>query len=449
MGKLFGTDGIRGVANEDPITVETAVAVGKAVAYLFKNTGKNNSIVIGKDPRISGDMLAHACASGICAMGVDACVLDTFPTAGVAFLVKSSGSMAGIMISASHNPYEDNGIKIFDSEGFKLSLEKENEIEALLFNEKLKNMASGIRNTGNVTRLNGYERRYVSFLKKALPRDFSLKDMALVLDCSNGATHKVAPKLFMELGAKVTSLFVHPDGTNINDHCGSQHPETLRKKVLETGAHMGLAFDGDGDRLIAVDEKGTILTGDQILFVCAKALKKQRLLNNNLVVSTVMSNLGLKEGLAEAGITIVAADVGDRHVMEKMKAMGAVLGGEDSGHTIFLKHHTTGDGILTALKLIESVLSGKEPLSVLAEEMKIFPQILINVNVKTKPDLKLVPEIQKAISSIEAQLRQKGRVLVRYSGTQAMCRVMVEGPTRDKTSAYASEIAEAVRKAIG
>jgi phosphoglucosamine mutase len=449
MGKWFGTDGIRGMANEYPITPEIALSVGKAVAHLLRNKEKNNTVVIGKDPRISGDMLVHACASGLCAMGVNAMVLGVFPTAGVAFLVKNTCSMAGIMISASHNPYEDNGIKIFDSEGFKLSMEKENEIEALLMDEKPGRMASSIRRTGQVIHLNRAERKYISFLKKALSHGFTLRGMDLILDCSNGATHRVAPKIFEELGATLTSIFVNPDGTNINDQCGSQHPEALQQKVMETGADMGLAFDGDGDRLIAVDEKGSILTGDQVLYVCANALKKQNLLVNNLVVSTVMSNLGFKEGLAEKGISTVAADVGDRHVMEKMKAMGAVLGGEDSGHTLFLDHHTTGDGILTALKLIESVFLEKKPLSELAGEMKIYPQILINVNVKTKPDLHAIPVIQKAILSSETRLKGKGRVLVRYSGTQPMCRIMVEGPTREETKVCAAEIAAAVKKAIG
>jgi phosphoglucosamine mutase len=449
MGKLFGTDGIRGVANEYPVTVETAVAVGKAVAYVFKNQGKRPAVVLGKDSRISGDMLIHAVVSGLCAMGVDACVLDTFPTAGVAHVTKKTGSMAGIMISASHNPYEDNGIKIFDSEGFKLSVEMENEIEALLFDEKLKDLSSGIRHTGRVIRSTGFERQYISFLKKALPKGFLLNGMKIVLDCSNGATYKVAPKLFEELGAAVTPLFAAPNGININDQCGSQHTEILQTKVMELGANMGLAFDGDGDRLIAVDETGRVLTGDQTLFICAKALKKQSLLKNNTVVSTVMSNLGFKEGLAENGISTFSADVGDRHVMEKMKEVGAVLGGEDSGHTLFLDHHTTGDGILTALKLIESVLFEKKPLSILAKQMKIFPQILINVNVKTKPDLNSVPEIQKAMAAVDKALGEKGRVLVRYSGTQAMCRVMVEGPTRKETEAFARVIADAVQKTIG
>ena len=448
MGKLFGTDGIRGIANEYPITAEMAVAVGKAVAHLTRDS-RHARIMIGKDSRISGDMLIHGVASGVSAMGLDAAVLGTFPTPGVAFMTVHSGAAAGIMISASHNPYEDNGIKVFDANGYKLSEKQENEIESLLIDEKLKTLSSGIRNTGKIFSMDDGERGYMAFLKQALSDGFSLNGMKIILDCANGATYRVAPELFTELGAEVETLFANPDGRNINDDCGSQHTETLQKRVVEAKADLGLAFDGDGDRLIAVDREGAVLTGDQILFICAAAMKKSGILKNNLVVSTVMSNLGFREGLSKLDIRTLAADVGDRHVMEKMKSEGALIGGEDSGHTIFLSHHTTGDGILTGLKLIQSMMLEKKPLSELASRMPVFPQILINVNVRHKPPLKDIPDIQKAILSVEKDLGQKGRVLVRYSGTQSMCRVMVEGPTQEETRKSAKYIADAVQKAIG
>ena len=449
MGKLFGTDGIRGVANAYPITSEMAVKVGKAVAYLFKDSAKSNSVVIGKDTRISGDMLISGIVSGICAMGVDAYVVDVFPTPGIAFLTKFTNSNAGIMISASHNPFEDNGIKIFDAEGYKPSVKTEEEIERVILEYKCDTLTNDIKYTGIIKHLNNSTQTYSDFLINALPHGLSLKGLKVILDCANGATHKIAPGLFMGLGASVESHFIQPDGKNINKGCGSQHTEKLREVVLETHADIGLAFDGDGDRLIAVDDTGNILTGDQIMFICANVLKKQGDLKNDMVVSTVMSNLGFKEGLLKSGIQTIATDVGDRHVMEKMKSVDVILGGEDSGHTIFLNHHTTGDGMLTALKLVESVLYEKKPLSELAARMNVFPQVLINVAVKSKPDLKTIPEITQAISEVENKLGDKGRVLVRYSGTQAMCRVMVEGPTKEYTQQYAQYIADIIKNKLG
>ena len=449
MGKLFGTDGIRGVANTYPITSEMAVNIGKAVACLYKDSAKSNSVVIGKDTRISGDMLISGIASGLCAMGVDAHVVNTIPTPGIAFLTKSTNSLAGIMISASHNPYEDNGIKIFEPDGFKPSVQKEEDIEKLILDNKCVTLSNDINDTGIIVNIEYSKQTYVDFLKTALSNKISFKGMKIVLDCANGATYEIAPKLFSELGASVETCFIQPDGKNINHYCGSQHPETLRKIVLEKHADIGLAFDGDGDRLIAVDEEGTVLTGDQIMFVCANVLKKQGILKNNMVISTVMSNIGFKDALAKLGIATVATDVGDRHVMEKMRAMDAVLGGEDSGHTIFLNHHTTGDGILTALKLIESVLYEKRPLSELAAQMIVFPQVLINVSVSSKPDLQIIPEIKKVILEIEDKLGDKGRVLVRYSGTQAMCRVMVEGPKENETHEYARQISDVIAQVLG
>jgi len=449
MGRLFGTDGIRGVANEYPMTSEMAVNVGRAVAFLFKRNEKKAKIIIGKDTRISGDMLEYALASGICSMGADAFLTGILPTPGVAFIASSIGAKAGIVISASHNPYFDNGIKIFNEDGFKLSDNTENEIELNVFNDKNDLKCISVQETGRVFNLKDSDKSYAAFLKGSLSKESSLKGMKIVLDCSNGATYMVAPEIFTDLGADVESIFISPDGKNINAGCGSQHPEILQKKVIEKGADIGLAFDGDGDRLIAVDEKGNVITGDMTLAICAKIMKEQQTLKNNTVVSTIMSNIGLGIALKEMDINHIMTEVGDRYVMEKMVSSGAVLGGEDSGHFIFLNHHTTGDGILSALKLTEALKYGSKPLSELRKIMNVFPQVLINVEVKKKPEIKTVKEINDIIKAVESSLGKEGRVLVRYSGTQPLCRIMVEGPTMEETEKYCRQIANIVRETIG
>jgi phosphoglucosamine mutase len=450
MGSLFGTDGIRGIANEYPITADMALRLGKAAARMFGKNGNNVSVVVGKDPRISGDMLAFAFISGLCSMGADAFFVGILPTPAVAFLTTATTSSGGIMVSASHNPFHDNGIKFFNRDGYKLNSDDESEIEHLLDQESVDVHRKGeSQNVGHVNPLLDAEKLYLDFLKKSIPKDLTLKGMKIAIDCSNGATYRVAPGLFTELGATVKSLFVEPDGKNINDHCGSQFPEKLQSEVVKSGADIGLAFDGDGDRLIAVDEKGKTITGDQILVICGKYLKQQKLLKNNRVVSTVMSNLGLKIALKKMDIEHVIADVGDRHVMEKMIEEKAILGGEDSGHTIFLNHHTTGDGMLTALKLIEAMHHESQPLSHLSGLMEIFPQALVNIRVKRKTDLQNCPDVLQAIGSIEKKLGEKGRVLVRYSGTRPLCRVMVEGPTHEQTQTYAQHIADIISNQLG
>jgi len=446
MGKLFGTDGVRGIANEYPMTSEMAVNVGRAVAHLFGGNKNKPEIIIGKDTRISGYMIEYALVSGICSMGADAYLAGILPTPGVAFLTSSTGADAGIVISASHNPFYDNGIKIFKSNGHKLSDEKEDEFERILLNDKIHLLSKSVRETGKVHKVDEAEKKYAAFLKSTLPEKTSLKGMKIILDCSNGATYRVAPKIFTALGADVKSLFISPDGKNINKDCGSQHPETLVKEVMATKADIGLAFDGDGDRLVAVDEKGRVVTGDRILAVCAKFLKQKQRLENNIVVSTVMSNMGLGAALKHMGIQYVTAKVGDRYVLEEMISSGAVIGGEDSGHMIFSKHLATGDGILTALKLIEAMKEQATPLSELTKIMTVFPQVLINVDVKSKPDIETIPEIMDAIRSVEKRLNGEGRVLVRYSGTQPLCRIMVEGPTVDDTERYCRQIADVVKK---
>ena len=449
MGKLFGTDGIRGIANEYPMTAELAMKVGKAVAFISKGLNGRSKIVIGKDTRLSGDMLEHAIASGVCTMGVDVYLTGTLPTPGIAYITTSTGANAGIVISASHNPFYDNGIKIFKGDGFKPSDEKEAEIEQIVLNENLDLSTKMVQDTGRVYAMADSGKSYANFLKHALPEKNTFKGLKIVLDCSNGATFDVAPKLLTMLGADVDALFVRPDGKNINENCGSQNPQVLRKNVVKKGADIGLAFDGDGDRLVAVDETGGIATGDQIIAICAKYMKQIGILKGNCVVSTVMSNLGLRLCLKEMGIKHIESKVGDRRVVEKMMSLGAVLGGEDSGHMIFLDHHTTGDGILTALRLIEIMQAESKPLSELRKIMTVFPQILINVDVRHKPDIETVPEIKDAMISVEHRLDNEGRVLIRYSGTEPLCRVMVEGPSMEKTRSYCQELADVVKKNIG
>ncbi len=450
MGKLFGTDGIRGVANQYPMTPEIALAVGRAVTLFFKEEGKDLKIVIGKDTRISGDMIEHALVAGICSAGGDALLAGVVPTPAVACLAAFKDAAAGIVISASHNPFSDNGIKLFNGKGFKLADAREAAIEEMILDGKTAEMCRGVRETGRVVPLVDAEDLYISFLKSAIPGGLDLSNMKIVIDASNGATYRTAPRLFADLGADVEMIFAWPDGKNINHGCGSQHPETLMERVKETGADIGLAFDGDGDRLIAVDEAGNVVTGDQILAVCAKAMKEKGTLRNDTVVSTVMSNIGFRLALKEMGIRDIMADVGDRYVMEEMQKSGAVIGGEDSGHMIFLGHHTTGDGILTALKLIEAVQQYEvKPLSELTKIMRVYPQKLMNVEVKKKPDLDSIPEIRDRIASVEKALGEKGRVLIRYSGTQPLCRIMVEGPTVEETERYCRELTDLIREVIG
>ncbi|MHB9096845.1 MAG: phosphoglucosamine mutase [Syntrophales bacterium] len=448
MGKLFGTDGIRGVANEYPMTAEMAMNIGRATAHLFKKKGHVPKIIIGKDTRVSGYMLENALVSGICSMGVNAILVGVIPTPGIAFLTGSMRADAGIVISASHNPFQDNGIKIFGGEGFKLPDETEAAIEEIIFANNLHTLHPSPAELGKAYRMDDARGRYIVFLKHSFPKELSLEGTRIVLDCSHGATYRVAPDTFAELGAEVSTLFDEPNGENINLHCGSQHPEALAEEVLRTKAEAGFAFDGDGDRLIAVDETGRVLTGDQILAVCATVMKKEGQLTGNLVVRTVMSNIGLSVALKSLEIDSVMAKVGDRYVLEEMQARGAVIGGEDSGHLIFLHHHTTGDGIITALQVAAAMKKEGKPLSELARIMKVYPQALINVDVKVRPEIESVPEIMAAIRDVERALGDQGRVLVRYSGTQNMCRVMVEGPSQEETTRYCRQIADVAARAL-
>jgi len=451
MGKLFGTDGVRGIANEYPMTAEMILEMGRAIAHVSKQHSeqRRHTILIGKDTRLSGYMIENALTAGICSMGVDVLLVGPVPTPGIAFLTHSMRADAGIVISASHNPYEDNGIKLFSKDGYKLPDVEEAEIEELVLSGKLKDIRPTNEHVGKAQRIDDALGRYIVFCKSKFPDNLTLEGMRVVLDCSNGATYKVAPIIFKELGAEVISIHDVPNGLNINKECGSQYTDDLRAKVLEVNADVGLAFDGDGDRLIAVDEKGEELTGDHIIAICTKYLKDSGQLTGNQVVTTVMSNFGLIKCFKEMGLVHHISDVGDRYVLEKMKETGAVIGGEQSGHLIFHEHHTTGDGILAALQLLEVICATNKKLSDLATVMSMAPQRLINIDVNEKPPIEEIDGLSAAVEASETELKDDGRVLIRYSGTQNMCRVMVEGPAEEMTNRIAEDLAAVVKRAIG
>ena len=451
MWNFFGTDGVRGKANHEPMTVETALKIGKAIACLFQDPqGKSSGrIIVGKDTRLSGDMIEHALIAGICSMGSHALRAGVIPTPAVSFLTVQEKADAGIMISASHNPYDDNGIKIFADHGRKLSDEGESVLENMLLANNFDSCLPPSDALGHVFRMDDAQRKYIDFLKETFLSEETLAGTKIVLDCAHGATFQIAPAVFRELGGDTITLFDNPNGININHECGSQHPKRLAEEIIRNKACCGFAFDGDGDRVIAVDEEGQVLTGDQMLAICARFMKEEGILANNLLVRTVMSNIGLTIALKELGIDYVLTDVGDRYVLEAMLDKGAVLGGEDSGHLLFLNHHAAGDGILSALQVMGIMKKRKKKLSELARIMTVYPQTLMNVETRSRPDLSTIPAVQRVIEDVEASLQDKGRVLVRYSGTQNLCRVMVEGPTPDETSLYCKQITDVIRAELG
>ena len=450
--KLFGTDGVRGVANQEPMMVEMAVDLGRAVAHVVRERkhGKRPRVLIGKDTRLSGYMLENALVAGLCSMGADAILVGTLPTPAIAVLVRDQKADAGFVISASHNPFEDNGIKLFSADGFKLPDAEEAKIEGFLHDhEGLVRLLPRGGLIGKSFRVEDALRRYIDFCKGTFPAEFDLKGVRIVLDCGNGATYRAAPAVFKELGAHVTTLHCTPNGLNINAHCGSQHTEDLREQVVAERADIGLAFDGDGDRLIVVDENGVELTGDHILCICAKDLKNRKKLENNLAVATVMSNFGLGLAMKKLKIDLGRSAVGDRYVLEMMQERGGIIGAEASGHMIFLEKHTTGDGIVSALQLLAVMRRTGKEISELASVMDMFPQKLINVELAKKVPLEELPKTSAAIQAGEKELADKGRILVRYSGTQNLCRVMVEGPTDEMTNRICQSVADAVREEIG
>jgi len=447
--KLFGTDGIRGVANVDPMTGEMAMQLGRAISYIFKEVKGRHRIVVGKDTRLSGYMLETALASGICSMGADVMLVGPLPTPGIAFITTSMRANAGVVISASHNPYYDNGIKIFSQDGFKLPDEMEYRIEELILSNHLHSLRPTASEVGKAHRIDDAIGRYVVFLKNTFPNNLTLDGLRIVLDCANGAAYRVAPTVFEELGAEVIPIGVEPDGENINKNCGSLHPEVVSHLVLEKGADIGIALDGDGDRIVFVDRKGKQVDGDYILAICSLQMLSENRLKKGTLVTTVMSNIGLDQTVQNAGGRVIRTQVGDRYVVEEMIRGDYNLGGEQSGHTIFLDYNTTCDGILTALQVLAIMKRKDRPLDELAKVMEPLPQVLYNVEVKEKKNLSEFPEIEKRIREIEKSLGHSGRILIRYSGTEPLLRIMVEGEDETKLHRFAQDLVELVKKQIG
>ena len=450
MRKLFGTDGIRGVANTYPMTTEIAMQLGRAIAFLVKkqvpDIEHNPRIVIGKDTRLSGYMLENALASGICSMGVNILLVGPLPTPAIAFITTSMRADAGVVISASHNPFQDNGIKIFSKFGFKLPDNEEAIIEDLIFSKKMESLRPVAEEVGKAARIDDARGRYIVFLKNTFPKRYTLDGIHIVLDCAHGATYGVAPHVFEELGAKVTSIGVKPDGKNINLKCGALYPEIMAELVRKEGADLGIALDGDGDRLIIADEQGNIVDGDQIMAICADEMIERQKLAKNTLVATVMSNLGLEIAMQRMGGKLVRTQVGDRYVVEEMRRNAYNFGGEQSGHLIFLNYNSTGDGILGALQLLVAMKKKERPLSELTQIMESFPQVLKNVRTQKKIVISKLSGFSEKIYSMEKSLGSTGRILVRPSGTEPVIRVMVEGEDEKLIDTIACELCDFISK---
>lgn len=448
--RLFGTDGIRGIANVEPMTVETAMRIGRGTAYLFKGkSGHRPKIVIGKDTRLSGYMLENAIASGVCSMGVDVLLVGPLPTPGIAFITRSMRADAGVVISASHNPFQDNGIKIFSSDGFKLPDELEARIEALVSSNEMDLLRPTAQEVGKAFRVDDAKGRYIVFVKSSFPAELSLEGMKVIVDCANGAAYKVAPLVLEELGAQVIPIGVEPNGENINKGCGALHAELICRVVRQEGADLGIALDGDGDRAMFCDEKGRVVDGDRVMAMAALDLDAKGRLNQRTVVSTVMSNMGLEVALRRRGIRLIRTPVGDRYVVEEMQRGGFNLGGEQSGHILFLDHTTTGDGIITALQVVSLMCREGRPLSELSSVMECFPQVLRNIPVRDRRPVEEIHGLEGMIRRAQERLGDEGRILVRYSGTEPLLRVMVEGQDDGLINVIASDIEEVIRQGIG
>jgi phosphoglucosamine mutase len=446
--KLFGTDGVRGVANIYPMTAEVALQLGRALAHVIKYGPGRHHIVVGKDTRLSGYLLEYAITSGICSMGVDVMLLGPMPTPGIAFITHSMRADAGVVISASHNPYQDNGIKFFKGDGYKLPDEIEAHIESLLTQREFEETRPTATDIGQAFRIDDARGRYISYLKSTFPKELELDGLKIVVDCAHGATYRVAPEVLEELGAQIISIGVRPNGRNINRLCGATHPEGMARLVARYQADLGIAFDGDGDRCIMVDHKGKVVDGDHILAICALDMQRRQTLKRKTVVATVMSNLGLEVALKKNGLKLMRTKVGDRYVLEAMLKGGYNLGGEQSGHLVFLNHSTTGDGILTALRLLSVMLREQKPLAELAACMEVYPQVLLNLKVKERRDLGTVPQAQKAIQAAEKRLQGRGRLLVRFSGTEPLLRVMVEGEKPAEINEVAQDLVQTLDKCL-
>ena len=441
--RLFGTDGLRGQGNIFPMTPEIALKLGLAAGQYFRNGSKRHRVVIGKDTRLSGYVFEAALTSGLCANGMDVFLVGPLPTPAISFLTRSMRADLGVVISASHNPFMDNGIKFFDREGFKLPDDVEDKISDLVMAEDPQWDYPAPEQIGRAFRIEDARGRYIVYLKNSFSPKLTLDGVKIVLDCAHGAAYGVAPLVLEELGAEVIKVGVEPDGLNINQKCGSLYPEVISRTVLDEGADLGIALDGDADRLIVCDEKGRVLDGDQIMALCALELMEKDKLPGNTLVSTVMSNMALEIFMREQGGELLRTAVGDRYVVEAMRAKGAMLGGEQSGHLIFMEHSTTGDGLLAALQLLRILCERNKPLSELAGLLEPFPQVLKNVHVKRKIPFEEAPQVQAAVARVEEALKGEGRVLLRYSGTEAVCRVMVEGPDVDLVERLSDDLVDA------
>lgn len=454
MKKLFGTDGVRGIANQSPMTSEVALEIGRATAYLlfekkslpFPHAPK---VVIGKDTRLSGYMLENAMAAGFCSMGARVFLVGPLPTPGIAFITRSMRADAGVVISASHNEYQYNGIKIFDRHGYKLPDDRERKIEELMHSPELDRFRPTMEHIGRANRIDDAIGRYIVYIKNTFPEDHTLDGIRVVLDCAHGAAYKLAPIVFEELGAEVFVINNTPNGENINDQCGAVHPQGMCRAVHEHRAEIGIALDGDADRVILSDENGEIVDGDQMMTICALHMTKEGTLKKNTLVTTPMSNMGLEIALREVGTNVVRVQVGDRYIVETMRREGYNLGGEQSGHLVFLDHNTTGDGMIAALKVLWIMKKTGKPLSILKKQMPQYPQVLENVLVREKHDFSHYPKIVAAIKKAEDALGTNGRVLVRYSGTEPLARIMVEGEDHRVIQKYVNEIAGTIRAQLG
>jgi phosphoglucosamine mutase len=448
MRRLFGTDGVRGTANVYPMTAEVALQLGKGCAYLFRDKVRRHKIVVGKDTRLSGYMIETAITAGICSMGGDVLLVGPLPTPGIAFITTSMRADAGIVISASHNPYPDNGIKIFSRNGFKLPDQLEERLESLIFSEELSTQRITANQVGKAFRIDDAIGRYIVFLKNTFPQELTLDGLRIVVDCANGATYKVAPTVFEELGAEVILLGAKPNGENINKNCGALYPGLISAMVKKKKADLGISFDGDGDRVIFADENGEIVNGDRIMAICATRMFQERRLKKNTLVTTVMSNMGLEVAMRERGIRLVRTQVGDRYVVEEMVRRGCNFGGEQSGHLIFMDHNPTGDGILSALQVLAIMQKEGRSLSDLSDIMEEYPQKLVNVRIQERRRLEEFPAVTQQMRKVEKKLGDKGRLLVRFSGTEPLIRIMVEGENEKEIAALAEETARVIERAF-
>ncbi len=443
---LFGTDGMRGVANLEPMTGATVMRLGMAIAARLQQPGRHTRIAIGKDTRLSGYMFESALAAGIVAMGADVWLTGPLPTPGIAFITSSMRCDAGVVISASHNPFEDNGIKVFARDGYKLADSLEAEIEALMASPKLDDMRAPPAEVGYSRRIEDARGRYVVYCKATFPAEMSLDGLTIVVDAGHGAAYRVGPAVFEELGAKVIAIHTKPDGKNINARAGALYPQTMCEAVRHHEAHLGVALDGDADRVVLCDEHGEVVDGDAVMALCATRMLQEKVLTKNTLVTTVMSNIGLERAMREAGGTLVRTQVGDRYVVEEMRRNGYNFGGEQSGHLVFLDHATTGDGIVAALRVLAIMAREGKPLSELVKVMTRTPQVLVNKAVDKKVPIEDLADVMRMIREVERELGVDGRVLVRYSGTESKVRVMIEGLDEARIKLWADDIAGALVK---